>query len=234
MDRPRAGAVSDRHAMPQDDLPELPPQAFAKADPTADALFYAMARFVTHIDEGAVAAVTQLYRETFPRGGTILDLMGSWVAHLPPEIAYAEVIGHGMNEEELAANKRYHRWFVRDVNASPTLPLAEASVDAVAICVSIQYLEHPVAVLREALRVLRPGGVIAITFSNRCFPTKAVAIWQSLGSGQHKHLVALYLERAGFVDVEARTLIDEDRDQDPLWAVIARKAGGDCISGQSG
>lgn len=224
MDRPRAVAVI-AIVMPADDLPELPPQAFDKVDPTADDLFYAMPRFVTHIDERAVAAVTQLYRDLFPAGGVIVDLMGSWVAHLPPEIDYAEVIGHGMNKEELAANKRYRRWFVRDLNASPDLPLADGGVDAIAICVSIQYLQQPVAVLREALRVLRPGGVIAITFSNRCFPTKAVAVWRMLESAQHQRLVSLYLERAGFAAVEARTLIEEDFDQDPLWAVIGRKAG---------
>ncbi|HXQ51578.1 MAG TPA: methyltransferase domain-containing protein [Stellaceae bacterium] len=211
--------------MPADELPELPPRSFAKIDDATDDVFYSIPRFVTHIDDGAIAAVTQLYRELFAPGATILDLMGSWVAHLPPEISYAEVIGHGMNQEELAANPRYHRWFVHDLNASPALPLADASVDAVAICVSIQYLQQPVAVFREVLRVLRPGGLVAITFSNRCFPTKAVAIWRALEGDQHQHLVALYLDRAGFATVEPRTLIDEGLAQDPLWAVIGRKAG---------
>lgn len=44
-------------------LPGLPPQAFEKADPSADADFYAQPRFVTHIDAGAIAAVTRTYRE---------------------------------------------------------------------------------------------------------------------------------------------------------------------------
>ena len=205
-----------------DDLPELPPEAFAKEDPSPDPLFYASPRFVTHIDDRAIAAVTALYRDVFPAGGAVLDLMGSWVAHLPPDIAYAEVIGHGMNEEELEANPRYTRWFAQDLNANPVLPLGDATIDAAAICVSVQYLQHPVAVFRGLKRVLKPGGVVAITFSNRCFPTKAVAVWLNLPMGQHDRLVALYLDRAGFAALETRTLIPPGLDQDPLWAVIGR------------
>lgn len=205
------------------DPPFLPPQAFAKDDATPDAGFYAMPRFVTHIDERAIASVTSLYRDLFPPGGTVLDLMGSWVAHLPEEISYAEVIGHGMNAAELTANPRYDRWFVQDLNQNPILPLAPQSVDAAAICVSIQYLQHPVEVLREVERVLRPGGAVAITFSNRCFPTKAVAIWLALDAGQHQHLVARYLEQAGVAAVEMRALIAPGAGSDPLWAVIGRK-----------
>jgi SAM-dependent methyltransferase len=207
------------------DLPGFPQHAFEKSDDAPDDQFYSFPRFVTHIDEPAIAAVTALYRELFPPGGVVLDLMGSWVAHLPGDVAYAEVIGHGMNAEELAANPRYSRWFVQNLNEDPNLPLAEASVDAVAICVSIQYLQDPVAVLREVGRVLKPGGAIAITFSNRCFPTKAVAIWQALGMGEHQRLVAFYLEHAGFAAPEARTIISPDAASDPLWAVVARKAG---------
>jgi SAM-dependent methyltransferase len=206
-----------------EDLAGLPPEAFAKEDASTDQLFYAAPRFVTHIDERAIAAVTELYREIFPGGGTILDLMGSWVSHLPPEIAYKEVIGHGMNEEELAANPRYTRWFALNLNETSALPLADASVDGAAICVSVQYLQRPVPVMREIARCLKPGAALAVTFSNRCFPTKAVAVWLGLPMGQHQRLVALYLERAGFAAIEARTLIPDGLDHDPLWAVIGRK-----------
>jgi hypothetical protein len=205
-----------------EDLPELPAEAFLKEDSSPDPQFYAQPRFVTHIDEGAIAAVSDLYRALFPAGATVLDLMGSWVAHLPPEIDYAEVIGHGMNEEELKANPRYTRFFLQDLNANPVLPLADASIDAAAICVSVQYLQRPVAVFREVKRALKPGGVFAITFSNRCFPTKAVAIWLHLPMGQHQRLVSLYLDRAGFGSIEARVVIPPGLPEDPLWAVIGR------------
>jgi SAM-dependent methyltransferase len=173
---PLMGCQSEDPIMPEDGLPELPPRAFAKIDSSPDTLFYAEPRFVMHIDNNAILAVTELYRELFPNDGTVLDLMSSWVSHLPDEVAYAKVIGHGMNTAELAANSRLDRWFAQDLNRDPELPLGDASVDAVGICVSIQYLQRPVEVLPEVARVLQPAGLVVITFSNRCFPTKAVAI----------------------------------------------------------
>jgi SAM-dependent methyltransferase len=209
--------------MTDDDIPGLPPKAFEKQDSSPDDLFYAQPRFVTHIDDHAIAAVTDLYRALCPANGTILDLMGSWVSHLPPEVTYAEIIGHGMSEDELKANPRYTRWFVQNLNENAVLPLTSATIDAVGLCVSVQYLQHPVPVFREVARVLKPGGVIAITFSNRCFPTKAIAIWQALAMGQHSHLVRIYLEQAGLSSIEMRTLVAMDETYDPLWAVIGRK-----------
>jgi SAM-dependent methyltransferase len=199
----------------------LPPGAFARLDEEDDEAFYEPARLVHHIDEHAVRLLTGLYREILPAGGVLLDLMSSWVSHLPPDIAYAEVIGHGMNAEELAANPRFKRWFVQNLNRDPGLPLADRSIDAAMICVSIQYLQQPVAVLREAARVLRPGRPIVIGFSNRCFWTKAVAIWRALDIRRHAGLVELYAERAGFASIEARLLADGGSG-DPLVAVIAR------------
>lgn len=206
------------------DLPELPAAAFAKHDPSPDAVFYAAPRFVTHIDARAVAAVTDLYRRRLPPGGVVLDLMSSWVSHLPDDQTYAAVLGHGMNAEELAANPRLTRWFVQDLNLDPTLPIDTASVDAVTLCVSVQYLQRPVAVLREVRRVLRPGGCVIATFSNRCFPTKAVALWGTLGGADRVRLVSLYCERAGFVGIEAGDVIAERGGGDPLHAVVGRMA----------
>jgi SAM-dependent methyltransferase len=203
------------------DLPGLPPDAFARLDEAPDEAFYEPARLVTHIDDRAIAALTDFYRGVLPAGGVLFDLMSSWVSHLPPETAYAEVIGHGMNAQELAANPRLDRYFVQNLNRDPVLPLADASVDAAMICVSIQYLQQPVAVLREVARVLRPAAPLVIGFSNRCFWTKAVAVWRGLDDDGHAHLVRLYLRHAGFGRIAAHRLAEWLEDaQDPLIAVV--------------
>jgi Methyltransferase domain len=206
-----------------DDALGLPAGAFAKIDAQEDEIFYEPPRLVFHIDENAVAALTELYRAELPRGGVLLDLMSSWVSHLPLEIDYGEVIGHGMNAQELAANPRLSRWFVQNLNRDPRLPLADTSVDAAMICVSIQYLQQPVAVLREVLRVLRPGSPLAISFSNRCFWTKAVAIWRALDDDGHARLVERYLRHAGFERIAIHRLTEWVEDvSDPMTAVVGR------------
>lgn len=199
--------------------PELPAQAFRKADPSPDTAFYRQARLVAHIDDAAIRAVTGLYRELVPAGGTVLDLMGSWISHLPDDVEYLQVVGHGMNADELAANPRLDRSFVQDLNANPVLPLDGGTFDAALMCVSVQYVQRPAELFAEVRRVLRPGAPAVVTFSNRCFPTKAVAIWQALSGPDQTRLVELYLDRAGFVRTERREVLD-GRRSDPLWAVI--------------
>jgi SAM-dependent methyltransferase len=206
-----------------DQIPGLPQGAFNRLDEEDDAAFYEEPRLVYHIDDHAVAALTTFYRAVLPAGGVLLDLMSSWVSHLPPEIDYAEVIGLGMNQAELAANPLLGRRFVQDLNRDPSLPLADASADAAMICVSIQYLQQPVAVLREVARVLRPGAPLVISFSNRCFWTKAVAVWRALDDAGHARLVELYLRQAGFDRIETHRLAEYVEDeQDPMIAVVGR------------
>jgi hypothetical protein len=202
-------------------LSDLPPWAFDKEDPDDDAAFYADARLTTHIDDAAIAALTDFYRRALPAGGVVLDLMSSCVSHLPADVAYAEVIGHGMNAEELAANPRLHRWFLHDLNRDPALPLPDAGLDAATICVGVQYLQQPVPVLRDLRRALKPGAPLVVSFSNRCFPTKAVAVWLRLDDRDHATLVQHYLDAAGFGEVEAHLLMD-GRRSDPLIAVVGR------------
>lgn len=203
-------------------MPELPPDAFRKDDGGDDAGFYAPARLVTHIDEAATKALTDYYRSILPAGGVLLDLMSSWVSHLPAEMTFGEVIGQGMNAEELSVNPRLSRSFVQDLNRNPILPLDADSCDAALCCVGVQYLQRPLEVFAEVLRVLRPGAPMIVSFSNRCFPTKAVAIWRSLDDRGHAALVSLYLERAGFRDISAEVLRDGSKS-DPLIAVTGRR-----------
>jgi SAM-dependent methyltransferase len=194
-------------------------KAFTRDDESPDDQFYVQPRFVEHIDGAAIADVERLHRERLPAGGEILDLMSSWVSHLPAGVAYARVAGLGMNAAELVRNPRLDAFVVHDLNASPALPFPAASFDAATICVSIQYLTDPVAVLRDLARVVRPGGLAIVTFSNRCFPTKAVAIWQALDDRGHVTLVSKYFELAGWRSIEQVT--SPPRPQDPLYAVVA-------------
>jgi len=203
----------------------LPPSAFRRLDESSDALFYDTPRFVTHIDDAAIAAVTQLYRERFPAGGALLDLMSSWVSHLPADVAYRRVVGLGMNAEELAANPRLHAWIVQDLNGDPRLPFAVGEFDAGSICVSVDYLTRPVEVLRECGRVIASGGPLVVTFSNRCFPTKVIAAWHALDDLGHVELVARFFEEAGnWTSIERLDRSPRD-GVDPLYAVVARSTG---------
>jgi len=202
-------------------LPDLPAEAFAKEDAGDDADFYAPARLVTHIDEQAVEALSGFYRRLLRPGDAVLDLMSSWVSHLPADVALGPVTGHGMNAAELAANPALSERFVQDLNRDPALPLADMRFDAALCCVGVQYLQRPVEVFAEVKRVLRPDAPFVVSFSNRCFPTKAVAIWRSLDMGGQARLIVRYAEAAGFGTAEAAVLAD-GTNGDPLVAVTLR------------
>lgn len=207
----------------EDSIDGLPPGAFARVDNTSDDDFYLAPRLVTHIDDAAITYVTDLYREFVPAKGAVLDLMSSWVSHLPPEIDYRRVAGLGMNEAELEANSRLTERVVQNLNERPQLPFGDAEFDAVLVCASIQYLIAPVKVLREVARVLRPRAPVVITFSNRCFPTKAVAVWRALDDADHIRLIEHYLRQTeAFDDIEHRVKTAKV-NEDPLYGVIGRR-----------
>ena len=196
----------------------LPAAAFAKIDTGNDNSFYAAPRFVTHIDHVALNALTAFYAENLSAGGHILDLMSSWISHLP-DVFTGSVTGHGMNAEELAANARLNRYFVQNLNQSPHINEPDASFDAALCCAGVQYLAQPYVVFAEIARVLRPSAPFMISFSNRCFPTKAVEIWRKLHDDGHAQLVEHYLEVAGFANIKTHTLCDGLKS-DPMIAVI--------------
>ena len=208
---------------------DLPAGAFRRQDETPDEDFYRQPRFVTHIDDGAINAVTQLYREFFPAGGRVLDLMSSWISHLPPEVTYRQVVGLGLNAAELERNARLNSSVVQNLNAEPHLPFDDDSFDAAGLTVSVDYLTDPVAVLRDLGRVVVSGGPVVISFSNRCFPSKAVAIWHQLTSAGQLDLVAHYLRSAGnWTDIQQldRSPQRGSRGGDPLFAVVGRVSKG--------
>ncbi|HMD67014.1 MAG TPA: class I SAM-dependent methyltransferase [Stellaceae bacterium] len=177
------------------------------------------------IDAAAIAAVTELYREVLPPGGAILDLMSGWVSHLPPEIPYSRVVGVGLNTRELADNPFLDEWHVQDLNCDPHLPFATALFDGAAICVAVQHLTRPCAVMREAGRVLKPGAPLIVTFSNRCVPTRAIGCWCLLDDTGRLCLIAQHFVQAGnWTDIRCLDRTPPGGG-DPLYAVIGHSLG---------
>jgi SAM-dependent methyltransferase len=201
---------------------EFPPGFFDRDDPTADSTFYAFPRLVTHIDDGAIAAVGDLYDE-LELTGSVLDLMGSWVSHFHTAPEHLTVLG--MNEQELAANPQAAATVVHDLNADPGLPFDAQSFDAAVCCVSVDYLTRPLEVFADTARALRPGAPFVCTFSNRCFPTKAIRGWLESTDEQHCEIVADYFRLSGGwhePTIERRSPLFQFGD--PLFAVWARRA----------
>ena len=202
----------------------LPPEWFGRVDESDDAVFYQMPRLVTHIDDATITALTDYYREVIPSSGVVLDLMSSWISHLPEDSSYSEVVGHGMNQAELDANPRLSERLVQDLNADPALPLANDRFDAALIAVSVQYLTRPVEVFAELARVLKPGGRLIVATSHRCFPTKAVRAFHVMNPTDRVSLIMQYFTGAdGFDEPEFvdRSPQGAPMGADPLWIVTA-------------
>ncbi len=161
-------------------IKELPAQFFSREDETPDEHFYQEPRFTTHIDDATILEITKYYREVLSPSDRLLDLMSSWVSHLPMETGYRQISGLGMNNEELARNPRLDDFIVHNLNTDPRLPYADDSYDAVMIIVSIQYLIKPLEVFSEIARVLTPGGKCIVAMSHRLFPTKAIYAFHAL------------------------------------------------------
>ena len=203
-------------------LDHFPAAAFERLDTGADSAFYDQPRLVVHIDDGAIAAVGALVRQLAPPEARILDLMSSYRSHLPTDLHPMEVVGQGMNAEELAANAQLTRWYVHDLNAAPALPEPDAYFDLALCTVSVQYLTQPLEVFAAVRRAVRPGGVFLVTFSNRCFPTKAVRVWHAGDDADHVELVRAYFELSGGW-TSPEVAAHRPRTGDPLYGVWAAR-----------
>lgn len=212
----------------------LRPDQRTKLDPSNDDLFYEEPRFVTHVDEGFIQQLTDLYRERLQPHSRILDLMSSWVSHLPEDVEFDHVEGHGLNAAELARNPRLNHYFVQNLNHEPKLPLADQSFDAVLNTVSVQYLQFPEAVFSEIHRVLKPGGLAIVSFSNRMFFQKAIQVWRDGSEASRLELVKQYFRAVpGFSPPEAIARQSQVPAMlqwlgvgagDPFYAVIAQRS----------
>ena len=227
----------------------FPPGAFMREDENDDSLFYQDPRLVVHIDDGAIAAIGELYKEVIPPDSVILDLMSSWRSHwpsshpeqlagqmpgqmdkqgsseAPPGAPGKKMIGLGLNAVEMQENPDLDDYVVHDVNRDPRLPFDDCTFDAAVIAVSVQYLTRPIEVFRDVNRILRPGGVFLVTFSNRMFPTKAIRIWNLGSDEQRMQLVASYFHYAGNYEDTRGTCRNLQRGpyEDPVYVVMARK-----------
>ncbi len=202
----------------------LPPGALARRDEASDIAFYARPRLVQHLDARCRAAVAELYGRLLRPGSRVLDLMASHDSHLSPALD-VELCGLGLNDEELAANPRLAERVVQDLNACPLLPWADARFDAVICTASIEYLRHPAAVLAEAHRVLKPGGLLVLSFSDRWFPTKAIAVWSRLHEFERLGLALHLLRAAGFAGLVTETRRGLPRPADDRY--LAQRAFAD-------
>ena len=204
----------------------FPPGFFDRTDAAGDERFYAAPRLVTHIDDGAIAAVGALYAELGLCGaesGAVLDVMSSWVSHFTEKPSSLTVLG--MNAYELDANPMADERVVLDLNTDPTpaMPFPAAQFAAAVCCVSVDYLIRPIEVFREVARVLEPDAPFVCTFSNRCFPTKAIRGWLGTDDRTHLAIVGEYFRRSGgwgVVHAERRT--PPNWPGDPLYAVWSR------------
>lgn len=190
-----------------------------RSDPAPDPAFYLVERKVVHIEAGAIEALRALYDRELPRGEPILDLMSSWRSHLPEDPALGPVTGLGMNAAEMDDNPQLARHLVHDLNAEPALPFGDGAFGGVVCAVSVQYLTQPLEVFAEVARVLRAGGPAIVSFSDRCFATKAVQPWLAGSDADHIALVRGYLEGSGFRDVRDEAPPTPD---DPLFVVWGR------------
>ena len=211
--------------------------SFKRMDDREDSLFYETERLVQHLDRTAIEQVSEIHGRFLQPGMQLLDLMSSWVSHIPESITDLNVTGLGMNADELARNPRLTSKVIQDINLQTTLPFDDRQFDAVICSASVEYLTEPVAVFRELGRVLKPGAPAIITFTDRWFPTKVIELWTGLHPFERLALVQEYFRSAGnFTDIETETARGRPRPEDdkyarqqafsdPVYAVWARASG---------
>lgn len=201
---------------------DLPDYLFERQDESDDEYFYSSPRLVTHIDDETITALTNYYREVLRPDCKILDLMSSWISHLPEDTRYQKITGLGMNQVELDNNPRLDDKFVHNLNIQPELPFADEVFDAILIAVSVQYLKQPLKVFNQIARTLRKGGICVVAMSHRLFPTKAIYAFHALSAKDRISLVTHYMQQTGLMD-DVEYIDRSPVEADPLWIVQGKK-----------
>ena len=163
-------ALSDRRKYPLESF--YTAQDLRPMDPTNDQLFYLLPKFVHHAGEDCRALLTRYYECALPAEGSALDLCSSWTSHYPKNTKLKRCALLGLNALELLANPSKTEWTLRNLNTNPKLPYGDDEFDVVTNALSCDYLTQPLEVFQEIHRVLKPGGLATMAFTNRCFPTK--------------------------------------------------------------
>ena len=217
-----------------------PPDAFSRLDETDDGLFYSRDRFVAHLDTTALATVEKIIGDlVIEENPVVLDLMAGWDSHLPAGLTPERLVGLGLNENELQGNRALTEWVLQDLNQNPVLPFPEGTFDVVLNTVSVDYLVRPLEVFQEVGRVLKPGGIFIVLFSNRMFPQKAVKIWRESSEEERVLLVQDFFKTVGGFEA-TRVFVSRGKSRpaadryshlgipsDPIYAVYAERSGGD-------
>ena len=201
-----------------------------KSDISDDGIFYQQPRFVHHLSDSFRNRLTSLYSEYLLNHHIILDLMSSWVSHLPSNISYKKVIGHGMNEAELSSNERLDKFFVQNLNKKQNMPIEDSSVDVGLIVAGWQYLQYPEKVSLELSRVIKSDSLLIISFTNRAFWTKAPNIWTYSSEEKRIEYVTSVLTSNGWRIEKILNEKTQDKklfgfyssESDPFFSVIAR------------
>ncbi|CAA7408791.1 unnamed protein product [Spirodela intermedia] len=229
--RPQQGASPVEQVLMNVEWPEKFPfkeEDFSRYDESPDTYFYSEPRFVTHIDDPAINALTKYYSKVFPPkdtpGISLLDLCSSWVSHYPPGYKQDRIVGMGLNDEELKRNPVLTEYLAQDLNVNPKLPFDDNTFDVITNVVSVDYLNKPLDVFKEMNRILKPGGLAIMSFSNRCFWTKAISIWTSTGDADHAWIVGSYFHYAGGYEPPVSVDISPNPGRsDPMYIVYSRK-----------
>ena len=201
-----------------------------KSDISDDEIFYQQPRFVHHLSDSFRSRLTSLYSEYLLKHHIILDLMSSWVSHLPSNISYKKVIGHGMNEAELSSNERLDRFFVHNLNKKQNMPIEDSSIDVGLIVAGWQYLQYPEKVSLELSRIIKSDSLLIISFTNRAFWTKAPNIWTYSSEEKRIEYVTNVLWANGWRIEKVLNEKTQDKklfgfytsESDPFFSVIAR------------
>ncbi len=207
--------------------------AFTREDMAPDEDFYAIDRFVHHMDARARQDLTRLYQDLLSPGDRVLDLMAGWHSHLP-DIPLSQVHGIGLNKNELKANTALTDFHVQNLNTRTALPFADRNFDLALCSLSVEYLVNPVALFKETARVLKPGGIFALAVSNRWFPEKTIALWPHLHEFERMGLILEYFHasqrfdtlsthsRRGYPRPETDSYFPDLQYSDPLYLVTGR------------